>query len=74
MLEYHSIFYRKYEWGRGQSGGKNHNHAFVLTSFNFFGRFNIFPTYAGVNIRVSSYQPIEIVMRSYDPIDRQVAY
>ncbi len=54
--------------------GKNHNHTFILTVFNFFGRFNIFPTYAGVNIRVSSYQPIEIVMRSYDLIDRQVAY
>jgi hypothetical protein len=39
---YHSICVSKYEWGKGQIGGKNWSGIFELTAMNFFGRFNIF--------------------------------
>jgi len=41
MPEYHWICFRKYERGKGQTGGKNGSSTFVLTAFNFFGWFNI---------------------------------
>lgn len=36
------FFWRKYEWGKGQTGGKIAAVIFVLTAFNFFGPFNNF--------------------------------
>jgi len=35
--------FEKIEWGKGQTGEKNCSSTFVLTAFNFLGRFNIFP-------------------------------
>jgi len=38
----HPICFRKYKWGKGQTGEKNRSSTFVMTAFNFFGQFNIF--------------------------------
>jgi len=35
-------FFSKYEWGKGQTGGKNRTNTFVLTAFMIVGRYNIF--------------------------------
>ncbi len=37
-----NLFLRKYEWGKGQTGGQIATIIFVLIAFNFFGPFNIF--------------------------------
>ncbi len=37
-----NFFLRKFEWGKGQTGGKIPAIIFVLTAFNFFGPFHIF--------------------------------
>jgi hypothetical protein len=35
------LFFSKYEWGKGQTGGKNYSNTFVPIAFNFFVGFNI---------------------------------
>jgi hypothetical protein len=42
VLKYHLLFFQKYEWGKGQTGGKNHTNTFVLIAFTILGQFNIF--------------------------------
>jgi hypothetical protein len=35
------VSYSKYEWGKGQTGGKKCSNTFVPIAFNFFAGFNI---------------------------------
>jgi len=35
-------FFKKYEWGKGQTGGINCGSPFVLTAFTILSRFNNF--------------------------------
>jgi hypothetical protein len=42
VLKYHLLFFQKYEWGEGQTRGKNHTNTVFLTAFTILGQFNIF--------------------------------
>jgi hypothetical protein len=59
-------FCRKYEWGKGQIGGKNCSSAFVLTAFTILGRFNIF-CFSGTCPTLEQTSSWSQILRIYKP-------